>query len=390
VSTEEHAAVREAVDSLHRLADATGVRPRANEASSWRGRSLDHRFEVHGTGPEGSDVSLAACHVGESPLAWYAFTRKTVPAPGFARGEVTRERRTLLPAQLRFRGMPAVRFWELESAVLNLAAVRPESRDLGTLLLLDFLLVHGVDWYILPLRQPRGTLARVERLEVVDVFGGRSRVRPVAPVSPRQPRWSMFALSEESGGEPTADHFLPPVAGVLAAPGDVVEEVHLRRDELANLGWGTELRLPSAAGGSVSVSSSAQLPTPDDVETDAIAEDRYVVQTSVPDSWYPLVPVAVSERSAEVELRLGQLLRGTGEPSAPRGRLLSPASGETFAVHEEVLPPGGLTLTRQPHRVRWIDGSTHVWTTRRVRPCDGTESSGLRFDVLVPTKGNKR
>jgi hypothetical protein len=54
--------------------------------------------------------------------------------------------------------------------------VRPEKRELTKLIVLDFMLVHANDWYVISFDQPLGSLCRVEALLVRDVFGGTTLV----------------------------------------------------------------------------------------------------------------------------------------------------------------------------------------------------------------------
>ena len=50
---------------------------------------------------------------------------------------------TVLPTAVRFNGMPAARWWELEDAQVDLGAVDAAPSDLARLALLEFALVFG-------------------------------------------------------------------------------------------------------------------------------------------------------------------------------------------------------------------------------------------------------
>jgi hypothetical protein len=69
-----------------------------------------------------------------------------------------------------------------------------------------------------------------------------------------------------------------------------------------------------------------------------------------------------------------------GGLTSPHGRILAP----TGPVREEAIPHVGLRIQRTVSRARWIDGSTHLWISRRRRVGIGTGSSGLRFDQADP------
>ena len=66
----------------------------------------------------------------------------------------------------------------------------------------------------------------------------------------------------------------------------------------------------------------------------------------------------------------------------PRGQILEPKVPLFLA--DQAVPQGGLQVERYFRRARWIDGSTHVWIARRVRPGRGPGVSGLAFDLIKP------
>jgi hypothetical protein len=64
-----------------------------------------------------------------------------------------------------------------------------------------------------------------------------------------------------------------------------------------------------------------------------------------------------------------RLVDGALEPVPPAGRILRP----TNLADPDV------------YRVRWTDGSTHLWTSRRRRAGMGEATSGLRHHLTEPT-----
>ncbi len=59
-------------------------------------------------------------------------------------GDVVKTMRTsVLPANVRFRGMPNDRWWAFESETTDFGSVTPDRRDVGKLVVVDFMLIHG-------------------------------------------------------------------------------------------------------------------------------------------------------------------------------------------------------------------------------------------------------
>ena len=50
------------------------------------------------------------------------------------------------------------------------------------------------------------------------------------------------------------------------------------------------------------------------------------------------------------------------------------------------MPRSGVRVARVPCRSRSVDGSTHVWISRRTLAGGGEGASGLRFDIAVPNE----
>ena len=100
----------------------------------------------------------------------------------------------MVPGHVRFRGIASPRFWDFESNELAIPSVRPEVRDVGKVLALDFLLIHGADWFVAPITQPVGTLARVDALVVTDVFGAQTSISRADALAsaPSMNRWTTF------------------------------------------------------------------------------------------------------------------------------------------------------------------------------------------------------
>jgi hypothetical protein len=111
---------------------------------------------------------------------------------------------------------------------------------------------------------------------------------------------------------------------------------------------------------------------------------RYLLASSVPDNWIPLLPVQLQPAPGTVISRLkrGAVLQpdGTHKPHLAQSQVLNVAADVLF--YDEDVPREDTHITRTRNVARWIDGSTCAWTAFRKRVGRGEGSSGLRFDQL--------
>lgn len=69
----------------------------------------------------------------------------------------------VVPAPVRYGGMPASRCWEMEDARIDLGVTEAGPLDLGRLLLVQFATVFGNDWFVIPLPVVSGSRSRSTR-----------------------------------------------------------------------------------------------------------------------------------------------------------------------------------------------------------------------------------
>ena len=327
-----------------RLGAATAAGPMTLTAAEHRGGRVDwHTFQVSAGGP------LAAGDPASLPATF-----------------------TCLPTQMTYPGMPAARWWQFENAAVDLGRVEAAPDDLGRLLLAEFALVYGNDFFVIPLSVPAGSICRVLGLEVDTCFGDTLTV-PSASSHDRltkSRRWRMFhcddGTPDSGGGEGLL--VMPPSA-VDLMQGPEVEDVLITRDEMANLAWAIERRIRGPLGTPVErreVEYARQLRSKQEKSTESLL--RYRLSTTVPDSWLPLMPMP------------GGTLELQGL-TAPRGQLL--AGTPRFQLDAAELTRAGRRVTAHARRARSADGSVLVWWGWQVRPGRGESSSGLRHDDLT-------
>ena len=365
--------------------DSFLTEPDVGMPEAWRTDRLEHCFSVQADLPGGSVVLTADGYPGGS-LDWHAFRVGDNVGLGTTANPRAAEEivGTLLAAPVSYRGMPADRFWEIEDSAVRFGGLRTGRTDLARLLLAEFALTYGNDWFVIPVDLPVGSVARVSTLTVTDTFGETTSVPAAADTD-----WRMFELSAPMDGL----LFLPPVL-LETQESDAVEEVALFRDEMANVVWGVERIYQGTSGTAVDryeESQRAQATHADQrVDTDTgDAQLLYRLATHVPEHWHPFVPVrapGAAPGSGALALELRPLLRvqadGSVQSVQPKGRLLTAA--EPLILAEEEVPRDGVVVTRNFELVRWTDGRTVLWSGKRRRPGTGEGSSGLGFDVVAP------
>ena len=350
-----------------------------DDQDCWDAHRLEHAFALRASSLP--SVELRAAEYAGGRLDWSAVEAYGVDA-GAAAEEPIEIRQRAVPAPARFGGMPAARFWEMEDARFDPGSVDAAPIDLGRLMLVAYATVYGNDWFVVPIRAPVASLARVTSFDVHDVFG---RATALSAVAADQDGWNLFGLSigdralvpdEE---RPTSPWFLlaPSLPASLESPPS--EALMLFRDEMANVAWAVEAVVGDDQGrpqDRFAQWAAREIPPP--VERDAAA---YRVASEVPDHWFPLVPEQLADHES-VRLRLVSLTRLVdGEPVEiePVGSLLG--SGDVWLYEEEV-PRSGAQVTRTWQHARWHDGSRHIWQARRKQAGNGEGSSGLRFDQV--------
>jgi hypothetical protein len=357
--------------------DALVARPEAGE-SAWRTDRLEYEFCAATATPEREIVMTAQNYPGGN-LDWYDFTIRYGATLGGSPAEARAHAisQTLIPAPVTFPGMPASRWWEFENATVDVSAVSAGPEDPIRLLLAEFALIYGNDWFLVPVELPVGTLSRVRALTVTNSFGETVAIQPFTRAGGAGANWRVFAVTEEgripspapAGGDL---FFLPPVLGP-SLDGQADEEVAFVRDEMANFVWAIEKTI----GGAIQSTSPAPA-APSATEGDRY---RYQISTGVREHWIPFVPVQGPRSS--LLLRRGRILDAQGRPAGAQATVLQ--SDGPMLIHDEEVPREGLTLRRAFQFARWTDGSSHLWTTRQTQPIAREGSSGLGFDLAVPT-----
>jgi hypothetical protein len=353
---------------------------------TWRPEKLDYQFDVRARDAT-QEYAMVARPGPDGEIDWDAFD---LAASAPATGRSTTCKSTLMPTHLRFAGMPSARFWDFESGATNFPDVRPDRRDVAKLLMLDLMLVHGVDWFLVHLPVAVGKLVRVNGLVVRNVFGETTTIPRGEDLSgPPTQRWTVFSVAGSSG-QAAGEFFILPASAVgVRQPGRPLEEVSFGRDETANMAWAIERAVetdlgetwPGTERAAAFDAKNPAAPVPPTTEP-----LRYQLGTKVPLHWIPFLPVRVPAPPAN-QIALVEAAPVTGNRPTPVGRILRPASSPDgpFSLLEEEVPREGVKVRRLVLRTRWIDGKSYLWVERRRSLGTGETQSGLRFDQALDT-----
>jgi hypothetical protein len=360
--------------------------------ASWQSGQLSYDFALGSPTPD-QDLSLRAASFPGGHLDWYSFDLEGVPAGPQANPISTANPATItttdfnfLPNHVVFRGMPDPRWWNFEDGVTDFGQLDADHVDLAKLLVMEFALVYGNDWFSIPVPTPIGTLARVTTLVVTDTFGVRTLIRPAeqTQVNAGESPWSMYKLS--GPGSRSDFIMMAPTLGPAndADAADALEEVLFLRDDMAAMAWAVEHQLPGDLDAPLDAYQmylkrlQATPPPPPPASTPGGPKVYYTLEVPVPDNWIPMVPVQSPQ--GELFLRRGTVETLAAGTVPARAALLEPQ--HAFLVADRVIPRAGVLADRYFRRTRSADGSTFVWLARKVTPGRGPGWSGLRFDVV--------
>jgi hypothetical protein len=374
------------------------------DSPAWSSNRLEYAFATAAPTPDG-ELVLAADEYADGSVDWYSLRGVNASLGATTAASRRLALRPLLPSPAQYGGKPADRYWEFEDAAVNFGALTAGPTDLSRLLLAEFGLIYGNDWFVLPVRLPVGSATRVAHCRVRDTFGVETMVTRSRNTDGTA--WSLFELSDRppslsthGGGGPASRDWLllaPTLAQTLE--GDALEQVALFRDEMANMAWAVEHLVQGASGAPYARFDEAARRA-SQAEFDGPPVDArllYRLATAVPDHWLPLVPVPAAGSNPAlapvIQFERRSLLRvmadGTRHKIQPRGLLLrtrpsqSVDSEPSLRVEEEEIGRAGAVVERNFQLARWFDGRTLLWLGRRKRSGRGEGSSGLRFDALL-------
>ncbi|MGD0297287.1 MAG: hypothetical protein ABSE86_09220, partial [Bryobacteraceae bacterium] len=305
-----------------------------NAPAQWDASAIDYSLSFPATLPDGRSVTLSAEPDRSMNLDWYSFDVANASAAGTAAQLVTT---SLIPGNVRFRGMPNSRFWDFESNKTEFGNVVADVPDAGRLLFLDFMLIHGVGWFIVPLDVPVGSLCQVASLTLHDVFDGATAIPWAdAALGPAGARSTLFSLTDQTTGGIAGALFTAPASGAAYQTSQPVEDVRLFRDDAAEVVWAVEETAPDASGYPTPGYERGQAPQP----LPSLPILRYQLQTPVPPAWFPFLPV--ESGGSLVDFVAATIAGGSSEPW---GRIIPNLSAAgASGIPEQAVPRTGLRV----------------------------------------------
>ena len=355
------------------------------DPAAWRPAQLDYALRVYASDPAtATPLALAAVPDRRGDLPWYSFEIADTHPNTVEGAEVVTVQRAVVPGPVRFRGMPNERFWDFEDGRVDFGGLSPDRRGLASLLLADFMLVHGNDWFLAPFELSVGSLCS-STLTMVDVFGDPVDIPRADADTAGIPRpWTMFSTSTSTGA-PAAFFALPATAASTVLDGPPLEEVRFLRDDTAAVAWAVERTVEGSLGARAAAVAG---PPPASAPGTSPSGPAYRIAQGVPANWIPFVPVKLAPTSEVALERAAMLSLDSGNPTLPppRGRILEPTSlpaSARYRMREEIIPREGVQVARRSRYARGVDGAAHVWVSRARSVGTGEGWSGLRFDLVI-------
>lgn len=372
--------------------ESTLSEPTPSEPTAWNPTRLEHTFAVQADLP-GGRVVLRSDEYRGGRLDWHAFVAAGQPSLGDPSTPLdpTSLVRTVLPTSVTYGGMPAQRFWEIEDGTVRFGGLDTGRTDLARMILAEFALTYGNDWFVVPVDLPVGSVTSIDAFDVVDSFGISTSID--RSVSASSHGFRMFELDAPDGPQRLAHLFFlaPAVAELSESP--PTEHVVFFRDEMANVVWGVERTYQGGAGTPVDRFEEHQrrLGEQQRIETDfGDAQLLYRLQTDVPDHWHPFVPVraaGVAPTAGVIQLERRPMVRvlpdRTSVALQPKGRILT--ERDPLRLEEEEVPRDGTEVVRTFQLTRWSNGRYAMWSGRYRSTGAGEGRSNFRSDVVIPT-----
>lgn len=398
--------------------------PESKEENCWYPERLEYSFKTYVDEGNDGETELNAEEYFQGHLDWYSFDiskKNSSQKKTFDQNIKKREVLTMIPTEASFAGMPASRWWEMEDGSIDLGNLKASDTDIAKILVTQYALQYSNDWLSIPYDVPTGSFAEVEGVLVRDTFGLNYFVEPAHQAGNDWNDWNMYSLTVEKGEFeiPEFDkRILLPPAIARTLESDSLEEIKFIRDEMANLVWAIETRVPDGLGEALDGYEAAgnlaglfekmkeKAAVPDEINLPEVNLEtiynkastyksalKYQLGNSVSENWIPFIPVHQAGSNREIHFQRASMPRihELFAPHAirPRTELLRAGINElddqnsALFINEEEVPRAGVKLTATYQRTRWYQGKIVTWYGRRKRTGRGEGSSGLRFDLVL-------
>lgn len=391
--------------------------PEAGESEAWKEDQLEYQFSAtipNADNPANKTI-VTADEYYSGHLDWWSFDidgtnthhNSLEEVDGSVNENVTStEIITMVPTGVIFSGMPNTRWWEFEDRQVDFGNLNPNPNETAKILLAEFALVHSNNWNVIPYTIPVGSMSEVKSIVVTDVFGKNTLVEPASGGAQASwENWGLFNLNTRTqngsvgGTSSFADSrlFLPPVIGKVQES-DPIESINFLRDEMANMVWGVENIVPDCLGGGWPGKRASELLVEylnellGEEDTGTINENeaklRYLLTTTVPEHWIPLIPVQAPLSNRDIRLQRAAFPRfvdsvpSTELPAVSSRTSILGGPAPPYFINEEEIPRSGALVQETWQRTRWYDGKIVLWKGRRKINGRGEGASNLVFDQV--------
>lgn len=223
--------------------------------SAWRSQTLDYYFKLNQPKPPDPDTvpaepktRLIAPNYRNGDLDWHTFA---IDGEVLDNWTPLKEPIIKTPTRLSIGGT-SVRWWAFEDATIDFGDLDVAKPDLAKLALMEFALIYGDDWFSVPVTVNMSNLIKITALTAYNVFGESMSIGSARKIDDMQDKcWDLYSLrcyhnpDDDVPKEPIL--FIPPVAG-FREESKPLEEVHLLRDEGANMVWAIERTILNQIG----------------------------------------------------------------------------------------------------------------------------------------------
>ena len=403
----------------------------SDASASWNPSQLEYQFACSLPEKNASNTILTSDEYYSGHLDWYSFDIDLQEhSDGLSESNateqlenVTKETFSFIPTEASYAGMPNNRWWEFEDGKVDLGNISAGTTDMAKIVVAEYALVYGNDWFVVPYSVPIGSLSKIKGLMVTDVFGQKTLVEPASQgESDDWSSWGFFNLSyRENALNPSracdTRLFVPPSV-IKNHESNAIEEVLFVRDEMANMVWGIEtfindLMDQGADGHTIANELKLLLHGPDrpPIEANEEAVLKYVLSNKVPENWIPFIPIHVGNQNRKMQLQRASMPREMESgfvPIRPRTELLregfihrpsndvapyintmADVQDNPYFVNEEEVPRSGIIVKGNRQRTRWYNGKTLSWYGYKKKLGKGEGNSGLQFDSMELLKKNK-
>ena len=341
------------------------------ELAYWKTRSLDYHFKL--TTDSVNDPELYADAYPGGKLDWDDIT---IENPN-SLSNVTHSNE-FIPTPCTYKGMPAVRWWEMEDGAVNLRKVDVAKTGILDTLFLEFGLLYGNDWLLIPYRMPAGEVCRIHKIRIQDVFGEFIEVNDASG----QATNGNFALFKQSKNRDLF-YLFPAISNLLESK--PIEQVHFMRDEMANMVWAVESILPDQLGAGIPGGKLSR--TLDDQISSGDGLLQYQLASPVPDHWTPFISVPLPGKKDATIFQRAKMPYGSTYKGMILSKNTTPLTDQNntlpgYYINEEEISRLGSVVTRSYQRTRGPMGEIYVWIGRKNGVGRGEGSSGLVFDSL--------